>query len=484
MKKWRGSCGVPATAYDVAAGGRSVEVLLYHDADARPLQRNAVLIGSHIVITNGPWGKVFFWVSLDIIKGIQCTECLILPGKSFDCPIDQGEYPLYEEEVGKTSSVGRKFISLDIFADGAAITMKVMGSEGERFARAAMFLFHLNRGEVDAIATPFYYPRDAIYPLRGSPLRLTGTLMQRPSAGVDNQYETNRMPVDIVMVNEKEICTVKKLRNNALLWRDLKDENSGNLGVLPPNALALLTFPSSNSLRLVGSRGEVWIFEISFTSTNSTVRSALQRLRELFLLGVLTTQHPQKTVAPIFGLRYFDMDVLYQQYCAMDTDGVGYFLRSTLEAALGSVLSSDACLLQAITFHEEQKQKEDVNNDNTYDDDSHSKVSLMAYMDRMRILLQGTLLERAMFAFRDFGGIKPGGGVVSGKDENKNAFVRVSDFKLIARDILLGLRFKSLKENETIADVLNHILGVVQNGFNEVSGVATMSFVTFLQAYK
>ncbi|ORC85223.1 phosphatidylinositol-4-phosphate 5-kinase type II beta [Trypanosoma theileri] len=489
LKKWKESCGVPASAYDVAAGGRSVEVLLYHDAKAPPLQGNAVLISSHIVITNGPWGKVLFWVAFHIIKGIHCTECLFLPGKSFDIPIEESESPLLEDEIIQTSSVGRKVISLDIFADGAVLTLKVMGSEGERFARAAMFLWRLNRGEVEPISIPLYHAGDAIYALSGAPVRLTATLVQRPSVGVVNQYETKRTPVDIVMVNEKEIYIVKKPQNTALLlWRDLKDENCGNVEVLPLNTLALLIFPTNTSLKIVGSRGEVWIFEISDPSTDSSVRSALQRLTELFLLGVLKTiQHPQKSFVPTFGLRYFDMIVLYQQYCAMDTDGVGYVLRSTLEAALGPVLSSDARLVQAVTFHEEQEEKDHHDNnsdDNNSDDNRYSRVSLTSYMDRMRILLQGTLLERAMFAFRAFGGIKHGGDVFSVKGENRNDSVRVSDFKLIARDILLGLRFKPLKENETIDDLLNHILSVIEKDCHEESGVPTMSFEIFLQAYK
>ncbi|KEG12728.1 hypothetical protein DQ04_01471140 [Trypanosoma grayi] len=59
LKRWGEMYGVPESAYEVAAGVRSVEAVLYHNPVAGPLCGLAVLLSSHIFLTEGASGRAF-----------------------------------------------------------------------------------------------------------------------------------------------------------------------------------------------------------------------------------------------------------------------------------------------------------------------------------------------------------------------------------------------------------------------------------------
>ncbi|EAN91601.1 putative phosphatidylinositol-4-phosphate 5-kinase type II beta [Trypanosoma cruzi] len=477
--KWEEFFELSSSVYDVASGARSREACLYYDEEARPMSGHAVLLSSHVILTESLGGKVLFWVEFASVRGMRCTERLLLPGKSFGCPTSENEPPNFEDESPGTATVAQKIVSLDIFVEGAAVSLRMKGSEGEQFARAALILWRMNHGEMEAVTAPLYYPGDAVYALAGAPVRLSATVVQCVTVEKSCPFASGEA-VDIVMLNEREICIARRPRTAVTLWRDLNLSGSEEMELLPVDSLSALVAPWGNTVRLVGRRGDVWLLETSDPATDVTVRYALQRLTELFLLGMLRSQRfCAVTAEPCRGLRYFDLTALYHQYCAMDAEGAGYILCSSLEAAMGPLLACDSRLVQAMRC-------DDVGDAGA---DASGKVSLPMYLNHMRVMLQGSVSERAEIAFRSFGGgmcrdatMDPTerNGEGEGKTQERG-LVRLTDFKLIARDILFGLSYKSSIDDESVKDTVDNIVEAVYGNCNKI--VETMSFPDFLQAY-
>ncbi|KEG11433.1 phosphatidylinositol-4-phosphate 5-Kinase [Trypanosoma grayi] len=206
-------------------------------------------------------------------------------------------------------------------------------------------------------------------------------------------------------------------------------------------------------------------------------------MTELFLISLLSSHCCCTAPDSSSWLRYSDLVAFYRQYTSMDTEGIGYVLHSSLEAAMGPLLSCDSRLVQAMCFSHKGKHNKD---DPTC---GEKTVSLAVYINLMRILLKGSIAERATIAFRAFGGGSSNNNnshfnAPSGGNEHDEAedYVRSSDFKLIARDILFGLGFNPSKENEKIDDVVNSILLEAHGGGGSEIG-ASMSYPVFLLAY-
>ncbi|RNF03373.1 putative phosphatidylinositol-4-phosphate 5-kinase [Trypanosoma rangeli] len=471
--RWKEICGVDSSAYDVAWGTRSVEAFLSYHADARPLNGCAVLFSSHLLLCEAVGARVVFSVALLSVRGMRCSGQLELSRNSFD-----------DENSGR-GAVARRSVSLDIFLDGAAVTLRMMGVEGEQFARVALLLWRMSHGEAKmeavAVGTPLHHPGDAVYALAGAPVRLSATVVQCVTGESCRMLDAGEA-VEIAMLNEREVCIARRPRTAATFWRDFYGSHSEELQILPVEGLSALVAPFSTTVRLVGCRGETWMFAIADPATNFTVRHALQRFIELFLLGMMRGWRggAVDAVEACHRLRYFDLAALYQQYCAMDAEGAGYLLCSSLEAAMGPLLACDSRLVRAMCCHD--------------GDGDDGKVSLPMYLNHMRVLLHGSVAERTRVAFRAFGGDMCGGATAGlhemhgaahekGKPE-QSGLVRLMDFKLILRDILAGLAYTPANAEESVDDAVNRILASVHGGGGEGEGdTATVSFQAFLPAY-
>ncbi|RNF14064.1 putative phosphatidylinositol-4-phosphate 5-kinase [Trypanosoma conorhini] len=490
---WGEVCGVASSAYDVACGARSIEAFLSYDADARPLNGRAVLLSSHLLLSEAVGGRVVFWVALASVRGMRCRGRLLLPGRSFDCATGEAdEAPALDGEddedgggPGTTVAVARRIVALDIFLEGAAVTLRAMGAEGEQFARAALLLWRRCHAEA---ASPLHHPGDAAYALAGAPVRLSATVVQCMAGEAHRRLEAGEA-VEIVMPSERDIWIARRPRMSATFWRDLRSGPAEELQVLPVDSLAALVALPGTTLRLVGCGGDTWLFAVADPATDAVVRHALQRLIELFLLGVMRRGRGGGAVEPRHRLRYFDLAALYQQYCAMDAEGVGYILCSSLEAAMGPLLACDSRLVQAMRCHDD-------------DGGSSGKVSLPTYLNHMRVLLQGSVAERANVAFRAFGGDTCGGAVAAGLQEahgaahaeeeegtpaaqqQRSGRVRLTDFKLIVHDILAGLAHAPADAAEPVEDAANRLLTASLHADGNDDDDTAVSFEAFLPAYK
>ncbi|ESL05597.1 phosphatidylinositol-4-phosphate 5-Kinase [Trypanosoma rangeli SC58] len=466
--------GVSSSAYDVALGIRSVEALLSYHTDALPLNGCAVLFSSHLLLCEAVGAKVLFSVALLSVRGMRCREQLQLSRNSFD-----------EEDSG-SAALPRRIVSLDIFLEGAAVTLRMMGVKGDQFARVAMLLWRMSHGEAEAMAmaagTPLHHPGDAVYALAGAPVRLSATVVQCVTGEARRMLNAGEA-VEIAMLNEREVCIARRPRTTATFWRDFYGSHSEELQVLPVEGLSALVAPLSTTVRLVGCSGDTWLFAIADPATNFSVRHALQRFIELFLLGMMRGWRGGATdaVEPCHRLRYFDLAALYQQYCAMDAEGTGYLLCSSLEAAMGPLLACDSRLVQTMRCHD---------GDGDGDD---GKVSLAMYLNHMRVLLHGSVTERARVAFCAFGGDMCSGATAGphemhgaahekGKPQQRG-LVRLMDFKMIVRNILAGLAYTPANAEESADDAVNRILESVRGGGGEDEGDAATSFQAFLPAY-